>query len=194
MKKNNINLLINREDYQKYENLFERLKLVATILAIILTVLFIFFYFLIKNKFDNYERLNLEKKNYLELLVNRRGDEAKVNYIEKKYLDLKKFLKNDSSSLSYFELLSDAINNSSESAKLKSLEVDKTRKASFTITFSMFDKMMDFLKFAESEVFLKNFESISLKNLVIIGDNKDKESYEISFTGIFVPIKNSVAK
>ncbi|MEK7522528.1 MAG: hypothetical protein AAB569_03035, partial [Patescibacteria group bacterium] len=169
MKKSSINLLVNREDYQKYENLFQRFKLTATLLTVILTIIFAYFYFSIKNKFNVYEKMNLEKKNYLQLLTERRKDEAKINYIGKKYSDLKNFLKNDAASVAYFELLSNAINNSSESAKLKSFVVDKTRNTSFEITFSLFEKMMDFLKFAESEIFLNNFENISLKNLIIAG-------------------------
>lgn len=190
MKKNYINLLINREDYQKYENIFERFKLVATILTVVLMIIFIYFYFSIKNQFNIYEKMNLQKKTYLQLLTNRRGDEAKINHIEKKYADLEKFLKDDASSVTYFEILSDAIKNSSDTAQLKSLQVDKTRNTSFTITFSVFEKMMDFLKFTESGIFLNNFENISLKNLIIIGDNKNEENYELSFTGKFVPAKS----
>lgn len=188
MKKSSINLLVNREDYQKYENLFQRFKLTATLLTVILTIIFAYFYFSIKNKFNVYEKMNLEKKNYLQLLTERKKDEAKINYIGKKYSDLKNFLKNDAASVTYFELLSNAINNSSESAKLKSFVVDKTRNTSFEITFSLFEKMMDFLKFAESEIFLNNFENISLKNLIIAGS----QNYELSFTGQFVPIKPSI--
>ena len=189
MKKNRINLLINREDYQKYENQFERFKLSAAILTVILTIIFIFSYISIKNKFNKYENMNLQKKTYLQLLGERKEDEAKINYIEKKYKDFKNFLKDDASSAIYYEILSDSIKSSSESAKLKSLAVDKTRNASFIITFSVFDKMMSFLKFAESEIFLNNFESISLKNLIIAGNNKLDENYELSFVGKFLPIK-----
>jgi len=192
MKKNRINLLVNREDYQKYENFFERLKLAAAILTVILTIIFTYFYISIKNKFNSYEKMNLEKKTYLQLLTERRPDEAKINYIQKKYLDLKTFLKDDASSVAYYEILYNAISNSSESAKLKSLEVDKKRNTSFTITFSIFEKMMDFLKFAESEKFLNNFESISLKNLDIVGNKEKNENYELSFSGKFVPVKPNI--
>ena len=188
MKKSSINLLVNREDYQKYENLLQRLKLTAALLTVILTIIFAYFYFSIKNKFSIYEKMNLEKKNYLQLLTNRRKDEAKINYIGKKYSDLKIFLKDDAASVTYFELLSNAINSSSESAQLKSFTVDKTRNTSFEITFSLFEKMMDFLKFAESEIFLNNFENISLKNLIIAGN----KNYELGFTGQFVPIKPNI--
>ena len=85
MKKNRINLLVNRDDYQKYENLFERLKLITAILAVILTVIFTYFYISIKNKFSIYEKMNLEKKTYLQLITSRKEDETKVNYIQKKY-------------------------------------------------------------------------------------------------------------
>jgi len=189
MKKNRINLLISREDYQKYENYFEQLKLSAAVLTVILFILFISFYLVFKNKFNLYEKMNLQKKTFLLLLTERRADEAKINYIQKKYLDLKTFLKNDASSTPYYQLLSDAIKVSSESASLKSFEVNKDRITSFTISFSGFNKMMDFLKFAESKTFIKNFENISLKNFVVLGEKEKKESYELSFSGKFIPFK-----
>lgn len=141
--------------------------------------------------------MNLQKKTYLQLLTERRSDEAKINYIQKKYLDLKTFLKDDAASVPYYQLLSDAIKdsstsltiNSSESASLKSFEINKERLASFTISFSAFDELMNFLKFAESQTFIKNFENISLKNFVFIGDKDKMESYELSFSGKFIPIK-----
>ena len=189
MKKNQINLLVNREDYQKYENVFERLKLSAFIMTLGLFILLIFFYIILKGKFNKYEQMNLQKKTYLQLLTERRSDEAKINYIQKKYLDLKTFLKDDASSTPYYQLLSDAIKNSSQAASLKSFEVNKNREASFTISFSEFTKLMEFLKFAESKDFIMNFEKISLKNFVVMGDKEKNESYELSFIGKFVPIK-----
>src|SRR3989338_3603008 len=189
MKKNRINLLISREDYRRYENYFEQLKLSAVILTVILFIFFISFYLILRNKFSLNERMNLQKKTFLLLLTERRADEAKINYIQKKYLDLKTFLKNDASSTPYYQLLSDAIKVSSESASLKSFEVNKDRITSFTISFSGFNKMMDFLKFAESKTFIKNFENISLKNFVVLGEKEKKESYELSFSGKFIPFK-----
>lgn len=189
MKKNHINLLVSREDYQKYDNLFERLKLTVTVLTVILFILFVAFYLILKNKFNLYDKMSLQKKTYLQELLNRSGDEAKINYIQKKYFDLKTFLKDDAASLPYYQLLSDAIKNSSESASLKSFEVNKDRITSFTITFSAFDTLMSFLKFAESPYFIKNFENIILKNFVVIGNKEKKESYELSFSGKFTPIK-----
>src|SRR3989338_7671731 len=189
MKKNRINLLISREDYRRYENYFEQLKLSAAILTVILFIFFISFYLILRNKFSLNERMNLQKKTYLQLLTERRADEAKINYIQKKYMDLKTFLKDDASTTPYYQLLSDAIKDSSQSASLKSFEVNKNRITSFTISFTAFDKLMNFLKFAESQTFIKNFENISLKSFVIVGDKEKKESYELSFIGKFTPFK-----
>lgn len=189
MKKNRINLLVSREDYQKYESFFEQLKLSGAILTVILFILFIFAYLVLKNKFNLYEKMNLEKKTYLQLLTERRADEAKINYIQKKYSDLKTFLKDDASSTPYYQLLSNAIKDSSESASLKSFEVNKDRMTSFTISFSAFGELMNFLKFAESPTFIKNFENISLKNFVVLGEKEKKESYELSFSGKFISFK-----
>lgn len=189
MKKTSINLLVNREDYQRYENFFERLKLSTTILTFFLFIIFVSFYLTIRKKFNTFEQMNLQKKTYLQLLTERRPDEAKINYIQKKYLDLKTFLKDDASSTPYYQLLSEAIKNSSQTASLKSFEVNKDREASFTIIFSNFEKLMDFLKFAESKEFTNNFENISLKNFIVIGNDQKTENYELSFSGKFVPIK-----
>lgn len=189
MKKNRINLLINREDYQKYEGAFKQLKLSAAVLAIILLIIFLSFFLVLRNKRNLYDNMNLQKQTYLQLLTERISDEAKINSIQKKYLDLETFLKDDASSAPYYQLLSEAIGVSSQSATLQSFEVNKDRKVSFTIAFANFDNLMDFLKFAESPAFIKNFENISLNNFVVAG-NKDKvESYELSFSGKFVPIK-----
>jgi hypothetical protein len=188
MKKNRINLLINREDYQKYEGLFNQLKLSAAVLTLILFIIFLSFFLVLRNKRNLYDNMNLQKQTYLQLLTERSSDEAKINSIQKKYLDLKTFLKDDASSAPYYQLLSDAIGVSSQSATLQSFEVNKDRKVSFTIAFASFDNLMDFLKFAESPAFIKNFENIFLNNFVVAG-NKDKvESYELSFSGKFVPI------
>lgn len=132
--------------------------------------------------------MNLQKKSYLQMLTQRSNDEAKVNYIQKKYFDLKTFLKNDAYSVPYYQLLSDAIKDSSESANLKSFEVNKERITSFTISFSAFDKLLNFLKLAESQTFIKNFENITLNNFVLIGNKDIKESYELSFSGKFISI------
>lgn len=189
MRKNKINLLINREDYQKYQDIFSRLRLVAIILVIIFSSLFLIFYLTLKSKNNKVEKLNLQKKTLLEILKDKKSDEAKINYIQKKYLDLKMFLKEDAFPSPYYSLLNSALVESSQTAIMKSFEINKNREVSFAISFSDFEKLTSFLKFVESETFLNNFEDISLKSFSVAGgDEKNKDNYQLSFVGKFIPI------
>lgn len=189
MKKTRINLIVNREDYQKYEKYFRYLRISLIALAVIFFVTFFTFFTIIKNKSDNKERLELKKRTLLEYLKQRTNDSAKVNYIEKKYHDLSVFLEDDAYSSPYYSLLNSALNESSESAKLKSFTIDKDRAVDFTIKFTDINQLRSFFKFIESQNFLDKFESISLKSLSIYGaTDVQEENYELSFTGKFIPL------
>ena len=137
-------------------------------------------------------RHEFTKENLFAAAIGKNGDEAKINYIQKKYTDMNTFLKDDAASLPYFQLLTEAIKGSSESAGIKSFDINKDHSTSFTVTFSSFDTLMEFLKFAESQTFVKNFETIILKSFTIIGDKEKKESYQLGFSGKFIPIKVDV--
>ena len=189
MKKTKINLIINRADYQKYEDIFNTLKITVFGLLGLFFVIFIILLTVINNNTKKYDNLNLQKKLLLQSLNEKRGDEAKIFYIQKKYDDMIKFLKNDAFSSTYYTLLTSALKDSSQEATLKSFDIKKTRDVSFTIAFQNFDKMMNFFKLTETEEFLSNFEQISLKTFTVIGsDDKTKENYELSFVGRFVII------
>ncbi|KKQ23897.1 MAG: hypothetical protein US40_C0006G0011 [Candidatus Roizmanbacteria bacterium GW2011_GWC2_37_13] len=193
MKKSKINLIVNREDYQRYENYFNYLKIGLAIFLGVFFVVFLFLFILVKKRLDIVEKLELTKKNYLEILKDKKTDEAKINYIEKKYQDLNSFLKEDAFSSPYYSLLNSALTESSEAAKLKSFEISKNREVDFIIEFTDFPKLMNFFKFIESETFLKNFETISLKSFTVIGATLEKEeNYELSFSGIFIQLKRTL--
>ncbi len=190
MKKKKINLIINREDYQKYENYFVILKKTIIGLVIVFFALFITFFLVIGKLNDEEDKLNLRKKTLLEILQQKTSDEAKISYIEKKYQDLNNFLNEDAYSSPYYSLLNTALRESTESASLKSFNINKDREVNFTIAFSDFTQLRNFFRFIESEVFLKNFETISLKSFSVIGATIDtKENYELSFVGKFVQLK-----
>ncbi len=190
MKKTKINLIINREDYQKYENYFALLRNFIIGLTVVFFALFFTFFFILSNLGGKEDQLNLRKKTLLQILRQQTNDEAKINYIEKKYDDLNTYLKDDAYSSPYYSLLNSALTESTESASLKSFNINKDREVNFTITFSDFNQLRDFFRFIESEAFLKNFEAISLKSFSVIGATLDtKENYELSFTGKFFPLK-----
>ena len=192
MRKTKINLIINREDYQKYEKYFYWLKIATYGLFSLFIFIFIVFFILIKINSDNNDRLISQKSSLLKALAEKKGDEAKIFYLQKKYEDLNIFLKDDAFSSLYYGLLSEALKQSSESSILKSFDINKNRQVEFSISFEQFTELMSFFKFIESEIFLKNFETISLKSFTIIGDKDKKENYELSFAGTFKKIKQDI--
>lgn len=189
MKKTKINLIISREDYQKYEKYFYWLKIATYGLFGFFLFLFLIFFILVKISSNNNDRLILQKSSLLKALTEKKGDEARIFYLQKKYDDLNIFLKDDAYTSLYYGLLNQALKQSSESSTLQSFEINKNRQVMFSVTFEEFSELMNFFKFIESKIFLKNFETISLKSFTIISDNNKKENYELSFAGIFVKIK-----
>jgi len=193
MKRSKINLIIGRDDYQKYENFFSYLKLFFYFLTTVFFFTFLIFFFLINKKNQTNNKLNQQKKALLEVLKEKQGDEVKMYYIQQKYNDLIDYYKEDVFSLSYYQLLTQALKQSSEEATLKSFDISKNRDISFIISFSDFSKMMSFFKFIESATFLKNFEQLSLKSFSVLGNEFDKkENYEISFVGKFIQVKTYI--
>ena len=144
MKKSNINLIINREDYQRYDDYFAYLKIGLIVLAAIFFVVSIVLLLIIKSKTDAEEKLNLQKTTLLQILKDKKADEVKISYIEKKYQDLNTYLKDDAFSSPYYALLNSALQESSESATLKSFTISKNRDVTFTIAFTDFPRLMSF--------------------------------------------------
>lgn len=190
MKKNKINLIINREDYQKYENYFYYLRIAFFGFFMLFFIIFLAFLIILKKINYQLETLELKKKTLLEYLKEKTTDTAKINYIKKKYHDLKTYLKDDAYFSRYYSLLNSTLLESSQSAELKSFNINKNREVDFTISFADFNDLRSFFKFIESKTFLDNFETISLKTLNLFGATElKKENYELSFKGRFILLK-----
>jgi len=191
MRRSKINLAVSREDYQKYEQYFAWLRISLFMVLVFFLVIFLTFFVVLKNKYDKNNGLRTKKESLLVALKDKKGDEAKLFYLQKKYGDLETFLKDDAASLPYYTLLANALKESSESSTIKSFAINKSREASFTIAFTSFSELNSFFKFIESEIFLKNFEAITLKNFSVIGAQEETvENYEISFDGRFKNVQN----
>ncbi len=188
MIKSKINLAVSREDYQKYELYFFWLKIAVLGLGIIFFIVFLSLFITLRSKGAQNTDLSSQKQGLLAALEDKQGDEAKIFYLQKKYSDLTGFLKDDSSSLPYYSLLTDALKESTQASNIKSFAIDKSRAVSFTIAFNSFPDLLNFFKFIESEVFLNNFEQISLKSFTVIGSEDKTENYEISFAGKFIKL------
>ncbi|MFN4212437.1 MAG: hypothetical protein ACK4FL_00510 [Microgenomates group bacterium] len=192
MKKTKINLLLNKEDYRKVENFFHWIRISAAILTLILMAILTYFsiVFIKQNKMIN--SLLEEKRLVLESLKNRENEEAKLIYLEKKYRALNEYLKDDAFFYPYYNLLNSALSESTQSAQLKLFSINKNREVDFAVNFNNFSHVKSFLKFVESEKFIKNFENIVLKNFAInTAATDEKENYELTFTGRFIPINEN---
>ncbi|MCS6956395.1 MAG: hypothetical protein NZM02_00915 [Patescibacteria group bacterium] len=193
MKKKSINLIINREDYQKYEDFFLVFKKIVFGLFFLFFIILFYFLIIINSLNKKIELLNLEKISVLKIINENTEKYVKLNYLKTKYFDLKNFLKEDSNSSPYYSLLSNALAESSESAIIKEFNINNKREVDFTIGFSDFLSLRNFFQFIESDVFLKNFENISLKNFLVIGATEnEKENYELSFYGKFLPYEKII--
>ncbi len=193
MKKKRINLIINREDYQKYEQYFFYLKISVFVLSIIFFISFLSIFINLNNKTKLANQLKSQKISLLQYLNNKTENFAKINYIEKKYQDLNLFLKEDANSSTYYNILDLALKESSQAAILKNFKINKNREVEFKISFNDFQSLKNFFQFIETPKFLSNFETISLKNLSIIGqkeENEDnKKNYELNFVGKFINLE-----
>lgn len=193
MKKKRINLIINREDYQKYEQYFFYLKIFVFVLSIMFFISFLSIFINLNNKTKLANQLKSQKISLLQYLNNKTENFAKINYIEKKYQDLNLFLKEDANSSTYYNILDLALKESSQAAVLKNFKINKNREVEFKISFNDFQSLKNFFQFIETPKFLSNFETISLKNLSIIGqkeENEDnKKNYELNFVGKFINLE-----
>lgn len=189
MRKTKLNLLTNREDYQKIEQLFSFIRIFFYIQLGILLLLFVFFFFSLVRQTQSINELQNQKRSLLESLKSKEDTEAKLLYVQEKYQAVQDFLKDDSRSLPYYNLLNDALSQSTGSATLKSFLISKNREVTFTVSFIDLNNLLSFFRFIESESFLKNFEHVSLKNFSALGESKTKENYELAFIGKFIELK-----
>lgn len=193
MKKNKINLLLNRTNYQTVELFFYRLRFVVLILAVVFIGILTHFILSFAKQNKAKQLLIEEKKIILQSLKERGEDQAKLIHLEKKYRILTEFLKEDAHPLPYYNLLNLALSSSTHSAQLKSFQINKNREVEFTVNFSNFSELMEFFKFIESEKFLKNFETLVLKSFSVSGNdiNLNEDRYELAFTGRFFSINEN---
>lgn len=192
MKNKKINLLINREDYQKIEKFFFLIRIFVGVLSVVFFLLIIFSLGFFTKQNNTKQSLLEQKKIILQSLKEKQADQAKITYLEKKYLSLKEFLKEDAYFLPYYNLLNSALSLSTQSAQLNSFEISKSREVKFSVIFTNFSELMNFFKFIESDRFLKNFENLVLKSFsTTTTDLNQEKNYELVFTGRFIPINEN---
>ncbi len=189
MKQTKINLLTYKSDYRKIEKYFSFMRYFILFFSIIFLVVVFCFYFLVGSKNQKINNLLDRKKRLLESIQDKKDNEAKIIFIQKKYQVLKDFLTGDAYFLPYYNLLNSALKPASEAASLETIQIDKQRQVDFTVSFKQFKELTNFLKFVESQEFLKQFENLSLKSFSAQSGGKDVEGkYVLSFYGQFTKI------
>lgn len=142
--------------------------------------------------------LDTKKRQYLSLLLEDKDTEASMRYFKGKQTQLLNFEKDDVRFVPYYSVLLETVHNFSESATLDNIEIDKERKTKFTIRFTDYDGMISFLKYVESESFLKNFDDLSVTSLSLSREDKQsdtslvsqKKQYQLQFKGRFIQLND----
>lgn len=183
-----INLFIIKRQREAFLAVLKKIRIILTIASL----LFFFFFLLtallqiqIKNTIN---KLNNEKQNYLNFLLEYKNSEAKLKYFYNKNNLLKQYLTEDARFYPYYQLLNEAISAASESAKIQSLTTEKDRKTSFAIVFTDYQSMINFLHYIETPTFLDNFHNLALTSFNL-GSNFEN-GYQLSFEGTFKEIND----
>lgn len=155
----------------------------------------LFVVFLALSGFTIYQKMKIQsllskKQELLNFVVQNKNSEIETTYFLLKRDQLKKFLKDDAEFLPYYTILRNSFNTSStESANIESMIIDKSKKTQFTIRFNDYNAMYAFIKYIESDTFLKYFETLTLTNFTLgNGGAGQSKGYELNFEGKFKPL------
>ena len=131
--------------------------------------------------------LYTEKKNLLEYLAQNKEVEAEFVYLRNKQSQITKIIDEDVNFLPYYNLLTDSLKQASPSPILDAIIITKDRTINFTLKFNDSNSIISFLKFAESESFLKNFSQLFISQFNL-QSKKGSPSYQLLLLGKLNPI------
>jgi len=178
--------LFRRKPRQDFFSLHSvQMKQWLTGLGIVLFILFIFLVVQVVQLNTEQQKLFEKKETYLKYLMNEKDIEASVRYFKSKQTQMNTFLKNDAHFLPYYTVLKNSLDNADTKPILDTIDIDKDRNTQFIVKFENYDEMLLFLKYIESETFLKNFVSISLQTFSINKQTINSNRYELSLKGTF---------
>lgn len=192
-----INLLVTKENYKKYEEIFIKIRQVTIILSIIVFLISGFYLLKIRDQNQKLESYNKLKINYLNQISTFKENEAKIVTFNQKFNQFINFEKEDANFLPYYNLLISSLPKSeaTPSAILSKFKINKDREADFELIFADHDHMLTFLNYIESDTFKKNFQNLILSNFSLYQDNISSElstkKYILKFLAIFKPINEN---
>ena len=184
----NINLLLNKREYLKYENYFTWFRRGVYAFGVLI-LLFILIVFYKKQLIDSeLSRLLRENREALEDINKNKSLKDDMDYLAVKKNAMKNFLNRDSNFYFYYNLLVDTISKATSSASLSEMQIDSDKNVKFSVLFKNYPDLYNFLSFTESDVFLNNFSNLSLMNF--LATEKKNFEYELQFTGQFKKVKH----
>lgn len=184
-KRKRINLFSKGVQHKFFE-VERKIVLYSTVTGAFLFVVFLIFIILGFTQKDTLSKLNNEKEEMLRYMVENKNSETETAYFLLKKDQLKKFLKDDAQFLPYYNILSDSIREASDQAHVQSMLIDKDKKTNFVINFTEYNALYSYLKYVESDDFLRHFEKLTLTSFSLdqTEDEANKE-YELNFEGVF---------
>lgn len=155
-------------------------------------VLFILFMVLINQVIQlnaTQQELLKKKETYLKYLLEEKEVEANMRYFKSKQTQVNTFLKEDANFLPYYKVLKESLEETSDKAILDTIDIDKDRNTRFVVKFNNSDEMLLFLRYIETEEFLKNFISLSLQNFNLNQQQAKGTRYQLELRGVFKELK-----
>jgi len=187
--KNRINLFKRKPQLDYFSVNAPKFKKYITIFGILLFVIFLYLVSQIYLLNIAQRDLLKKKETYLVYLLEEKTIEASIRYFKSKQAQVDTFLKEDAHFLPYYAVLKNSLGETSNKAMLETIDIDKDRKTKFIVRFNNTDDMLLFLRYIESEDFLKNFVSLSLQNFSLNQQLKKGSNYQLELQGVFKEIK-----
>jgi len=157
-----INLFSKQKKYLKIEQYFSWFR-TAVIIWVIGFLTFIGFILIsLFQQQQKLKTLDLQRKQYLAFLTRNNQIEAKFIFYKNKNAEFNNIMTNDVNFLPYYRVLNESLKFSTSAALLNTLTINKDRNTDFSILVEDYDTAFQFIKYAETDHFLKNFEALTL--------------------------------
>lgn len=193
--KKRINLFARKKRFNSFALYSIKIRKYGAVAGVLLFFIFIFFVYLMVDTQRKMSELTMKKQQYLTYLLNEKDTEASIRFFKGKQTQLTKFLGDDAQFVPYYAILRNALMDSTESAALDSVEIDKNRVTDFVVRFQDYESMVSFLKFVESNEFLRFFDELSMASLNLTRDadlltkkTASVKNYQLQFKGKFKAI------
>lgn len=184
--KKRVNLFSKKKQQQPIPTAYFTLRsygLLFMCICIFLSIVSGIWFFIVNQKYtalvEDTERLQNQTR------ANDRIQGNIVFFVNKKE-QLKGFLKDDAQFEMYYKLINDVISRSQTGATLINFSLNLQRETSFILGFPDFDSAKDLFAYIETEEFLNNFESLSIRQFSINnpGQVRTNTDFQLYFSGI----------